>query len=291
MAEVELTFRGITFNDNTVLSTGIFMLQNLPEGLRHPSIRQTEQPRQNRHGVFDGISYYGSRLITLTGKIIAETQAERKVMEEELRAAFQLDGVQTGSDPSYYQLLMTDEDGELKQLDVKVSRGIEFSKEAQVPNIRDFIVELKAQRPVWLSQTLFSEMVDESVEGSQTMLPTLLPVILGSQTINAATITNDGNFATFPVITLTGEGENPVIENITTGETLSLTISIAAGDTVIIDCENGTVTKNGVDALSSLDTNSRFISLATGDNTIHLSDDTPASLLLDAEFEFRNAWI
>lgn len=267
------------------------MLQDLPEGLRHPSIRESDQPLQNRHGILDSVSYYGARRISLTGKIIASTQSTRKTLEENLREIFQLDGVQTGDNPSYYTLYMTDEDGEEKQMDVKVSRGVEFSKEAGNTYIRDFIVELKAKNPVWLSQTLYTETVDQGKSSSTLTLPTFLPITFGSSFLNEATITNGGNFATFPVITITGEGENPTITNVTTGQSLTINLTLAAGDEVVIDCENGTVTYNGADALSYLDSSSQFLALAAGDNTIQVTDDTPASLDIDVEFEYRYAWI
>jgi len=291
MAEQVLTFRGITFNNTLDPATGIYMLTDLPEGLRHPEIRQSEQSLQNRHGILDSVSYYGARRMSITGKVIAETQSLRKTLEENLRGIFQLDGVQTSDDPSYYVLYMTDEDGETKQMEVKVSQGIQFSKESGNPYVRDFIVELKAKSPAWLSQTLYSEMVDQGKVSSTLTLPTTLPIVFGKSFLNEATITNGGNFATFPVITITGEGENPTITNVTTGQSLTINTTVAAGDEIIIDCENGTVTLNGADALTLLDSSSQFISLDAGDNYIQVTDDSPASLDIDVEFEYRYAWI
>ena len=292
MPEVEFTFRGTTFNDSTDVSTGVYMIQNVPEGIKAPETRHTESPLQNRHGIVDGVSYYGKRIIVFTGKIIAASQSARKTMEEVLKGIFTLDGVQTGDDPSYYTLYMTDEDSTAKQMSVKVNRPVEFSKEFLNPNIRDFIVELKAQDPVWYSQTLYSSLIDEGLQMGTLTLPTTLPLILGSSFLNEATVTNGGNFVTFPVITITGAGENPTIENVTTGESLTLSgLTIVSGDTVVIDCKNGTVTVNGADGLSYLTSDSVFISLASGNNTIQVSDDSSATLALDVEFEYRYAWI
>lgn len=291
MAEQVITFRGITFNNTLNPATGIYMLQNIPEGMHHPSIRQSENPLQNRHGIVDGFSYYGSRVITLTGKVIGSTQATRKTLEENLRAIFQLDAVQTGDDPSYYTLYMVDEDGEEKQMAVKVSTGIEFSKEAGNPYIRDFIVSLKARNPVWLSQDLYTETVNQGKPSASLTLPTTLPIVFGSTFINEGTITNGGNFGTFPVITITGSGENPTITNVTTNQSLTINVTLVEGDELIIDCENGTVTLNGDDALAYLSSSSQFLQLASGDNTIQVTDDSEDSLDIDVEFSYRYAWI
>ena len=291
MAEQVLTFRGITFNGSTNPSTGIYMLQNIPEGMHHPTVRQSESPLQNRHGIVDGMSYYGSRAITLTGKVIADTQSVRKTLEENLRAIFQLDGVQTGDNPSYYTLYMTDEDGEEKQLNVKISTGIEFSKESGNPYVRDFIVSMKARSPAWLSQDLYTEMIEQGKSSSSLTLPTTLPIVFGSTFINEGTVTNGGNFGTFPVITITGAGENPTIFNVTTNQSITINTTLVEGDELVIDCENGTVTLNGADALAYLSTDSQFIQLAAGANTIQVTDDSDASLDLDVQFEYRYAWI
>ena len=109
--------------------------------------------------------------------------------------------------------------------------------------------------------------------------------------MNEATITNGGNFGTFPVITITGAGENPTIYSVTTGQSLTINVTLAAGDELVIDCENGTVTLNGADALAYLSTDSQFIQLAAGANTIQVTDDSGASLDLDVVFEYRYAWI
>ena len=290
MAEVSMTFRGITFNTNFA-GGDTYMLVDIPEGLAHPNIRSSENERQGNHGITDQNSYYGKRLITLTGRVLADTQAQRKVLERNVAAIFQLDGVQTELNASYYTLLITDEDGLAIQTEAKVETGIEFSKETGDPRRRDFIVTLKAKDPRLFSQTLDSEAIDEALTTTDFMLPTMLPVIISPVILFKETVTNDGNFATPPIITLTGESLNPEVMNNTTGQTMKLNTTLEAGDTIIIDSGLGTITKNGVDILSTLDDTSEYIFLVPGANEIELRDDTPDALELDALIEWRDAYI
>ena len=67
----------------------------------------------------------------------------------------------------------------------------------------------------------------------------LLSALSGAYTASK-TITNDGNWSAYPVIYIDGPIEDPILVNTTTGEVLDFTgITIASGDTYIIDCRYG----------------------------------------------------
>jgi phage-related protein len=82
---------------------------------------------------------------------------------------------------------------------------------------------------------------------------------------------NSGNAATNPVIRLEGPLTNPVLANQTLDRTLQFTITLAAGDVLEIDTDNGTVVVDDVNRLSTLGGSSVPIQdfvLAAGENTI-----------------------
>ncbi len=291
MAEIEMTYRGISFNTNLTGIGDTYMLIDIPEGLNHPVIRESERNIQGEHGISDQMSFYGKRLITLTGKIISDTQAGRKIMEEELKKIFILDGIQDNLNASYYPLFITDEDGELKQIDVKVAVGVEFQKIFGNYYERDFIVTLKARDPRILGQTLNNEPLEESFDGTTLQFPSKFPFKLGNKVFNQITINNTCNFSTPPIITLSGVSTNPRIINQTTGKQMKLNTDLLSGDEIVIDVALGTIEKNGADILSALDAVSEFIFLAPGENVFELRDDTPVDLLLQAEIKWRDAWI
>jgi len=55
-----------------------------------------------------------------------------------------------------------------------------------------------------------------------------------------------------PVVTIAGAITNPVIANVTTGQTLGLTMAIGTGESVVVDCERFKATKAGVSVVSAL---------------------------------------
>ena len=68
------------------------------------------------------------------------------------------------------------------------------------------------------------------------------------------TITSSGTVYTKPVILFVAGGSDITtctLENLTTGQTLSFTGTVSAGNTLEVDCENTTVENNGVDSVSS----------------------------------------
>jgi TP901 family phage tail tape measure protein len=67
----------------------------------------------------------------------------------------------------------------------------------------------------------------------------------GTGAANSVTVTNAGTYRTRPVITITGPAVNPSIQNVTQGKTLSFAISVASGDTLVIDTDARSVLLNG----------------------------------------------
>ena len=295
--EIKMTFRGQEFN-NTVY-TDYVMLYDIPEGMSSPGIRSNNTEKQGQHGMSDYLSYYNGRNITLTGKIVAQTIAGRKVLEDNIRRIFSLPGIQSASNSGYYTLYI-DESGEidtpavgegLKQIDVKVSVGVEFSKISGEGNMRDFIVTLFAKDPTYKSQTLNVENIIEAYEGTSFQLETLLPVTISAQTYNIGTITNSGNFAVPALYNIQGEAVNPKLENTTTGRFMQINETVTAGDELIIDVELGTIELNGTDVSASMTNDSQWIFLEPGNNSFELTDDTPVSLEATCDVTWRDGWI
>lgn len=75
-------------------------------------------------------------------------------------------------------------------------------------------------------------------------------------------VMNQGNLSAWPVFTITGPVDNPVITNETTGQGFVLTSSVPAGQTVTVDARTGVVTP------SSYRIAGRPFPLAPGNNTL-----------------------
>ena len=241
-----------------------------------PDIRQTEEEIPGRDGVLDLGTRFGARMIELTFQVIADTETAYQTALQQIAAVF--------SPHRGQQILILDRMSG-KQWKVKVSGSIPVEKLLQ---IGEFTVQLKAHEP-------FAESVIDSTQalklGMGLTLGQGFKLGQGKEiyTVTASpttiTVTNRGTYYAQPLITLKGAGTNPQIENLTTGELMSWTGSLANG-TLALDCDKQTAELNGINAFPGFA--GTFIKLAPGENTIKI---TAAGANLTASFLFRHTYI
>lgn len=96
---------------------------------------------------------------------------------------------------------------------------------------------------------------------------------LDASALVVATLVNEGNFPAEPVFQLAGPMTDPALINETTGQTMSFTGTIPAGETWVIDTPNRTIYNNDPTPVSKfefLDVTSDWIELDPGTNIIDL---------------------
>lgn len=113
---------------------------------------------------------------------------------------------------------------------------------------------------------------------------------VSAPTVNQ-TLTNTGDADADPVFYLTVLAATAVtqidLQNVTTGEQMRVSpASLVAGDVIIFDSENKTVTQNG----SPLDYQGSFLKLSPDDNNIQF-DITGTSHSLDITYKHKNAYL
>ena len=84
---------------------------------------------------------------------------------------------------------------------------------------------------------------------------------------------NSGSVYVFPTITITKQGgsslPSPVtFENVTTGKQFSVATAMAVSDSLVVDCANFTVKKNGVSVIGNF--TGTFMWLNSGDNSMRM---------------------
>lgn len=99
-------------------------------------------------------------------------------------------------------------------------------------------------------------------------------------------VTNQGDSPSYPVFTITGPVNFPTVTNVTTGQSFQVNAAIAAGSTVVIDANTGSVSPGNIRLIG------RPFTLAPGSNTIRWTDslaayDPAASLRLDWRSTFK----
>lgn len=123
----------------------------------------------------------------------------------------------------------------------------------------------------------------------------LLPLTLAGRFLDFNfPIRNDGQVHAWPRFTITGPGEDPLLENTTTGKQLSLDgLTILDGQTIYIDTRPGAKTvldQDGNSLMEWVDPLSSLWPLEVGVNTIHL---TMGGLGVDSSiaYAYKRQWL
>ena len=124
-------------------------------------------------------------------------------------------------------------------------------------------------------------------------LPFTLPIILGSQFgTSSGTLTNAGDFPTFPVIQIFGPISKPRLTNLATGEYIELQLTLAGpGNAAVItyDQDSSSIIANGANAYNFLTTGSNLFKIYPGTATFTLSGASVGTGAY-ATISFSDAW-
>jgi hypothetical protein len=132
------------------------------------------------------------------------------------------------------------------------------------------VLVFRAHDPYWRS-TSNSVRTYSAGSSTATFFP-FFPLRLSSSEVFAAdTVDNVGDVQTWPVWTATGPMTALVLKNLTTGEALTLTVTLTSGETATIDTDAKTLTKNdGTNLFPYLDWSSVLWALRRGSNSIQV---------------------
>lgn len=95
------------------------------------------------------------------------------------------------------------------------------------------VLKFYAPDPWWLGET---QVIDVGLGSSGVFFP-IPPVNLGASTVQGQFVIDlsDSDAPTFPVWTITGPGSSVVLTNETSGREITVSASLAAGDTIVLD--------------------------------------------------------
>jgi Phage tail protein len=107
-------------------------------------------------------------------------------------------------------------------------------------------------------------------------------------------VTNSGNYLASPILTVTGPSYGPVnVVNHTTGDVLEIRNPINGGSTLVVDCQDRSVTLDGSrNKRNYLEWDTDWIELTPGDNSLEVIDAgvaTPNAATLTVQW--RHSWI
>lgn len=127
--------------------------------------------------------------------------------------------------------------GDSFDLDVVYEAGAEFdSRQVYPEHGYTCAIRLLAHDPVWRATDPTALSVGIPVVAGAAVLPCALPATLGSTSINTdIAVSYSGTWRAYPQIDIRGPIEDPLVQNVTTGEELQLDGAIPDGEIVRID--------------------------------------------------------
>lgn len=254
--------------------------------LDHPEVRSSDHERLRRHGLAPGDDFTGGRVVIVSMDVYgADTDAVATAVSN-LQQAFR-----TGDEAALSFQIPGVAGGNLARVNARVrnrSLVIDRNFTAGIPRAvvqfyaTDPRIYTEAQPQVSTDIFAASGGITFNVVGNFNFPP--------STESGTVTATNSGTFTTPTVIRLDGPVTNPSIENLTTDESMSLTITVAEGDYLEIDSAERTILLNGTASrYSALDAGSDWIDLPPGDNELKFrgSSGTTATMTVT----WRSAWL
>lgn len=255
-------------------------------GFDSPDVRESAEDLVAQDGGIHGDFFDGRRPITINGVILNPSSAtDRNVRLDKLSAAvtaLRADSI----------IKWTPSGGEERYIAARLQNGPRFSGAWQ----KEFTVGMVAEDPRIYSTQLYQATISASSGGTSSgrVYDKAYNFGYGAGTPSGSTIIpNTGTITTYPTLIVYGPGTNPVITNFTTGQSISLTYTLGAGEFMQIETHpllRTVMLNNQASRYSAVDfLNTSWWGLVPGNNDIRIAfatSTTGASLGVS----WRNAW-
>jgi phage-related protein len=251
-----------------------------------PQIRNQDDNKGYNDGMFTGRDFFSGRTITFMLNILAGNGNTAQTNFNLFQAA--INPQQTGV--STLQFLLSPSDTQ-KQIGARVrTRAVPITPEytygkitAQVtmfcpdPRFYDVATQTLSLSPSAVSGRIYNRTYNLTYGG-------------GSQT-SAATLTNSGWAVTNPIITINGPVVNPVLSNVTTGQSITINYTLGISDVVVIDLNLKTVTLNGTSARNILANGSQWFAAPPGNSLLSFSGTSYTIGTTTCVVSYANAYV
>lgn len=287
MNNANWSYNGLTFG----LGTSFNIIET--DGIDgRPSVVKGDQQKSNADGAFGGIDFLTERTVTLKLAVgPAVSTAAYDALKDQIGTAFQ---------PQPFAEMALLYDNASRLINCRPAR-------CEVPRKREWmgiygeaLIELVATDPRRYDAALQQIATGLATTSGGVAFPVVFPATFGAVgaggTVNC---TNAGFWPTSPLLTITGPVVNPIVDCLTTGQTLSLLTTLASTDVLQIDTSARSILLNpttsqgittGANRYSALQPGSAWFVLAPGTSQIRYrnSGGATASQLTVA---FRNAYL
>lgn len=268
----------IIFNDDT--GTIYYRLKNRVPQRRE--IREFDIPLQENTGIADFQTFIGKTMFILEGTMYPDDEDTFAEGRQALRklASMDIEQNDNDSDMGYVPYKWTDNSD--KQLFMKVMY-VDLPENSKQGIKQPFRLYCKIKYPVILSQDSNGGNIGSSTATTtgSFILPKVLPTVIGVTTYSSnGSITNDGDWPSYPSFTIYGPINIPKITNETTGEYIQINTNVpSASDVLTINYDQDSITieLNGNSVIGSLTSGSILFKIRSGINNLTLSGSSVGS--------------
>lgn len=281
-----MTLGGLAFNTGMTDTNGVGWLVNQIDGWDYATLRETNTGRSHDDGIYNDPAFFGQRSLVLHGYVVSLSAQAVMAAREQLHAAL---NVTRSLTPFVVN------ESPPKMCMVRQAGG---SKDAWVPDFGgmalQFQLALLAPDPRKYDPAPTVAGTTQPTGGSGVSWPLAWPLAWGAANTGGVVVaTNNGTMESRPRISINGPCINPVIENRTTGQTLTFATQILGNETLTIDLASravlvdGTVPRRG--AITS--TPDQWWTLVPGPNEIHFSTGDGVNTGAAMSLSYSSAWI
>lgn len=249
-----------------------------------PDVRLGGTDRVQDHGQFDGPTFFASRVITVAGTAIGPDKTSALLAQDIISSV-------ATWDPSQTYLMRVSEPGRpTRRAQVRLNAATKVG--AFTGLSFEWQLQLKSPDPRRYDdvESLLTLHPPTGASGGVT-LPATVPWTLSTTGVSTSSgvATNAGTVATRPTVTLHGPLVDPQIAHVDVGRSLSLSITLASDDVLVLDFDRRTVLLNGSASRSStLTSSAAWWELVPGGNDLQFTAGGGDG---SAEVRWRSAWL
>lgn len=297
MIGYDFSYNGQSFSDSVfdkVNGNGIIL-----NAVNWPDLATSDDQnnRQGEHGIETSATYIRGRVISISGEIVAQSRIKRDEFKTILQNTFSPPTFPSALNRGYNDFEFTDDDGESWIIKAKVLNMPSYQPSFGLNEFvrTPFTLQLIAEDPSIVGTTINQVNHTEGFYGGAN-LPFNLPVQLNNYGITS-TLNNGGNWIAPLKTTITANqdsGVNMRVINTETNQFIGVQTELTAGDVLIIDTADTSITKNGFNFSGDRISGSIFHFLQPGNNNFIVRDDSQIlgdGLSVDVLFEWYNTKI
>lgn len=245
-----------------------------------PDVRLELAGRPQRDGSFDAPSFRAARVITLEGTAIAPDPDTKERAKDRL-AALLADG-STLAELSVRERTVT------RQALVRLSAATKIAD--RTPDTFEWSLQLTAPNPLRNGAEEHIASCGLPRPAAGLAFPASFPLQFGDSVGGSLALNNAGTAVAWPVWTITGPCNQPVIRNNSTGEWLGFGLRLLDGDVLEVDVSARTVRLGGASRRAALLPRSTWFGLPPGGTSVDFdAANLDETAVLTAVW--RDAWI